>query len=308
MPTALAVGAYFLWVGFRTFILPRLGGGAGRRRRRTSARTGQPPWSSSATERAAPEKAPGYLDPRAAGFDAAVRACTGALATGRRRTRPALGTELLAAGVPAWHADQRGCSSRRYRRRRALRRGAPYGVGLLRRTVDAIVPGRASSPSSARPRPASPTSPSRSPSARRRDRQRRLDAALRRDGHRHGQAAGGRARRRRRTTCSTSGRSPKSAAVAEYQALARAAIAEIAGRGRVPILVGGSGLYVRGALDGLEFPGESAEVRARLYAELAERRARARCTRGSPRLTPRRPRRSCRRTAAASSARWRSSS
>jgi tRNA dimethylallyltransferase len=60
----------------------------------------------------------------------------------------------------------------------------------------------------------------------------------------------------------------KSAAVAEYQALARAAIAEIRGRGRLPILGGGSGLYLRGALDRLEFPGESPEIRARLYAEL----------------------------------------
>jgi tRNA dimethylallyltransferase len=60
----------------------------------------------------------------------------------------------------------------------------------------------------------------------------------------------------------------KSAAVAEYQQLARAAIAEIRGRGRLPILVGGSGLYLRGALDRLEFPGESQEIRARLYDEL----------------------------------------
>ena len=36
----------------------------------------------------------------------------------------------------------------------------------------------------------------------------------------------------------------------------------------LPILVGGSGLYVRGALDRLEFPGESPAIRARLYAEL----------------------------------------
>jgi tRNA dimethylallyltransferase len=62
----------------------------------------------------------------------------------------------------------------------------------------------------------------------------------------------------------------KSAAVAEYQAMARTAIADIAARGRLPILVGGSGLYLRGALDHLEFPGESPDVRGRLYAELAE--------------------------------------
>jgi tRNA dimethylallyltransferase len=62
----------------------------------------------------------------------------------------------------------------------------------------------------------------------------------------------------------------KSAAVAEYQQLARAAIAEIRGRGRLPVLVGGSGLYLRGALDKLEFPGESPPIRARLYAELED--------------------------------------
>jgi tRNA dimethylallyltransferase len=62
----------------------------------------------------------------------------------------------------------------------------------------------------------------------------------------------------------------KSAAVAEYQRLARAAIADIAGRGRVPVLVGGSGLYVRATLDRLEFPGESPRIRNRLTAELAE--------------------------------------
>jgi tRNA dimethylallyltransferase len=60
----------------------------------------------------------------------------------------------------------------------------------------------------------------------------------------------------------------KSAAVAEYQQLARAAIAEIHMRRRIPILVGGSGLYLRGALDRLEFPGESPDIRNRLYDEL----------------------------------------
>ncbi|MCW2524482.1 MAG: tRNA delta(2)-isopentenylpyrophosphate transferase [Frankiales bacterium] len=60
----------------------------------------------------------------------------------------------------------------------------------------------------------------------------------------------------------------KSAAVAEYQSLARAAIADIHARGRVAMLVGGSGLYVRGTLDRLDFPGESPEIRARLQAEL----------------------------------------
>jgi tRNA dimethylallyltransferase len=60
----------------------------------------------------------------------------------------------------------------------------------------------------------------------------------------------------------------KSAAVAEYQALARATIDQIRGRGAVPVLVGGSGLYVRGTLDKLDFPGESPDIRARLASEL----------------------------------------
>jgi tRNA dimethylallyltransferase len=62
----------------------------------------------------------------------------------------------------------------------------------------------------------------------------------------------------------------KSAAVAEYQTMAREQIAAIHGRGRVPVLVGGSGLYLRGALDRLDFPGESPAIRAGLYAALAD--------------------------------------
>ncbi|RSN48866.1 MULTISPECIES: tRNA (adenosine(37)-N6)-dimethylallyltransferase MiaA [Actinomadura] len=59
------------------------------------------------------------------------------------------------------------------------------------------------------------------------------------------------------------------ASVAEYQRLGAEAIAEIRGRGRVPILVGGSGLYVRAAVDEMEFPGTDPAVRARLEDELA---------------------------------------
>jgi tRNA dimethylallyltransferase len=60
-----------------------------------------------------------------------------------------------------------------------------------------------------------------------------------------------------------------SASVSEYQRLARAAIADIHRRGRTPILVGGSGLYLRAAIDNLEFPGTDPGLRARLEAELA---------------------------------------
>jgi len=60
------------------------------------------------------------------------------------------------------------------------------------------------------------------------------------------------------------------ASVAVYQRLARQAIADIADRGRLAVLVGGSGLYVRAVLDDIEFPGTDRTVRARLDEELAE--------------------------------------
>ncbi len=57
------------------------------------------------------------------------------------------------------------------------------------------------------------------------------------------------------------------ASVAAYQGHARADIDAILARGRVPILVGGSGLYVRAALDLLDIPPTDPQVRARLEAE-----------------------------------------
>lgn len=56
--------------------------------------------------------------------------------------------------------------------------------------------------------------------------------------------------------------------VANYQRLAREAIADVRARGRRPILVGGSGLYVQAALDEMDFPGTDPVIRARLEAEL----------------------------------------
>jgi tRNA dimethylallyltransferase len=58
--------------------------------------------------------------------------------------------------------------------------------------------------------------------------------------------------------------------VAEYQRLARRAIDAIHARGKLPIVVGGSGLYVRAVIDNLDFPGTDPEVRERLELELAE--------------------------------------
>lgn len=55
--------------------------------------------------------------------------------------------------------------------------------------------------------------------------------------------------------------------VARYQELAREALAEIAGRGRRVLLVGGSGLYFRAVADDLEFPETDPETRRALEAE-----------------------------------------
>ncbi|MGH8888554.1 MAG: tRNA (adenosine(37)-N6)-dimethylallyltransferase MiaA [Acidothermaceae bacterium] len=62
----------------------------------------------------------------------------------------------------------------------------------------------------------------------------------------------------------------KTASVAEYQLLARSVIDRLLASGTTPILVGGSGLYIRAVLDRLVFPGTDAQVRAALEAELVE--------------------------------------
>ena len=59
------------------------------------------------------------------------------------------------------------------------------------------------------------------------------------------------------------------ASVAEYRRRARAEVDRLRAAGVVPLLVGGSGLYVRAVLDELDFPGTDAGVRARLTDELA---------------------------------------
>jgi tRNA dimethylallyltransferase len=60
----------------------------------------------------------------------------------------------------------------------------------------------------------------------------------------------------------------ETASVAAYQRDARATIESLLAAGRVPVLVGGSGLYVRAVLDELDFPGTDAGIRTRLEAEL----------------------------------------
>jgi tRNA dimethylallyltransferase len=61
----------------------------------------------------------------------------------------------------------------------------------------------------------------------------------------------------------------QTASVAQFQAMARAAVADCLARDVVPILVGGSALYVRAVVDAFEFPGTDPAVRARLESELA---------------------------------------
>jgi tRNA dimethylallyltransferase len=62
----------------------------------------------------------------------------------------------------------------------------------------------------------------------------------------------------------------QAASVAEYARRARAEVDRLRAAGVVPLLVGGSGLYVRAVLDDLDIPGTDPAVRARLQAELEE--------------------------------------
>jgi tRNA dimethylallyltransferase len=60
----------------------------------------------------------------------------------------------------------------------------------------------------------------------------------------------------------------ETASVADFQRLARDAVADCRARQVVPILAGGSALYVHAILDAFEFPGTDPAVRARWEAEL----------------------------------------
>jgi tRNA dimethylallyltransferase len=58
--------------------------------------------------------------------------------------------------------------------------------------------------------------------------------------------------------------------VVEFRERARAAIEDIADRGKTPLLVGGSGLYFRAVVDDLRFPPTSPDIRSRLESESDE--------------------------------------
>lgn len=62
----------------------------------------------------------------------------------------------------------------------------------------------------------------------------------------------------------------RTASVAEYQVLARQAIDSLLACGRVPVLVGGSGLYIQAVAEDMEFPGTDPILRAKFETELAE--------------------------------------
>ncbi len=58
--------------------------------------------------------------------------------------------------------------------------------------------------------------------------------------------------------------------VATYQQLARAQIDRLLAAGRAPVVVGGSGLYLRAALDKMDFPGTDPQLRTELESDLAQ--------------------------------------
>lgn len=58
------------------------------------------------------------------------------------------------------------------------------------------------------------------------------------------------------------------ASVAEFQGWARDVVADVRGRDRTPVLVGGSALYTRAIVDRFEFPGTDDSLRRELEVEL----------------------------------------
>ena len=62
----------------------------------------------------------------------------------------------------------------------------------------------------------------------------------------------------------------RTASVAEYQALAVATVEKIMARGKMPVLVGGSMLYVQSLIDAWSFPPTDPTVRAKYEARLSD--------------------------------------
>lgn len=89
--------------------------------------------------------------------------------------------------------------------------------------------------------------------------------------------------------------------VARFQQMAREVIADLQTRGVRPILVGGSGLYARAAIDDISFPGTDPAIRARLEerektegATALFEELKAKDPEAAARMDPRNPRRTIR--------------
>ena len=72
--------------------------------------------------------------------------------------------------------------------------------------------------------------------------------------------------------------------VADFTAAADPLIREISGRGRLPFVVGGTGLYITSLLNGMSFAPEKTDpaIRARLQAQETARRCMQGCSRSTP--------------------------
>ena len=115
----------------------------------------------------------------------------------------------------------------------------------------------------------------------------RLDAGLPRHGHRHRQAHRRPSARACPTTCSISVDPGEPFHAARWAAEARPAIAAIRAAGRLPIVVGGTGLYFRALVRGLfEAPPPDPAIRARHQEEAAAPRAWRPCTGGCAAIDP----------------------
>ena len=217
-------------------------------------------------------KAPGYLDDAAGPFDAAV-ARRWPPGTPRRspRSTPERAERLLAAGVPTWRAVGAALAGRDVTARLHLRRRRPSASATSSPTGSAAVT----------PPPVvavvGPTATGKTALAvalaqRLGGEVVNADSMQLYRGMDIGTAKPDARRARRRAA-------PPARPLARPRGGVRRRVPATgpaprstgcAAAGVVPLLVGGSGLYVRAVLDELEFPGTDAAVRARLEAELAD--------------------------------------
>ena len=104
--------------------------------------------------------------------------------------------------------------------------------------------------------------------AERRGGQRRLDAAVPGDGHRHREAPSRPAPRRAASSARRPRRDPDARPSRPISAMPAPPSRTSWPGVRTPLLVGGSGLYIRAVVDAIEFPATDPAVRARLEEDL----------------------------------------